>query len=256
MESLGLPLRHVFYRQWGARVRWEQIQRSPEAGLANTKAIALQLGFLTWGFGCPTVKVVVLIWPQCSWVHKQRSWDFQRKKDPPETIWNHQLEIHLVVSLPVPTGDQSPEGAKQEVQVHQTLCPCPGLLQLTGVCRMPGLYNQGPVLLQAGPSPTSQPALHREINHCPCQIAFHLCYEKQQKVFFSPGSKLSPGHKPQIQLQSWASTHNWTLHLTPVFILSWSPQCSVSALGASGISPHTPSPALNHSFAPRPPCPF
>lgn len=45
------------------------------------------------------------------------------------------------------------------------------------------------------------------------------------------GSKLSLGHKQQIHLQSWASTQNQTLHLIPAWILSWSPQHSMPALG-------------------------
>lgn len=72
------------------------------------------------------------------------------------------------------------------------------------------------------------------MSHWTCQIAFHLCHQgslSNRRVFLS-GSKLSPGHKEQIQLQSWASTHNWTLHLIPVCVMSSRPQHSMPALGS------------------------
>lgn len=136
------------------------------------------------------------------------------------------------MSLPVPTGEESPEGAKQEA-VHQTLCPFPGLLQHTRLCRGQDYTAKDPFCSRQALVPHSWAALQREMNHCPCQIAFHLCHQGSlsNRRGFLYESKLSPGHKGKVHLQSWASTHNWTLHLIPVCILSWSPQHSMPALG-------------------------
>lgn len=99
---------------------------------------------------------------------------FSEKKRTTRDLVKSSARNTLVLSLPFHTGDEIPDGAKQEAELH---CVPSLVPTLQGSAGSQDYTARDPFCSRQALLPHYWAALQREMNHCPCQIAFHFCHQ-------------------------------------------------------------------------------